>query len=237
MKSLLLLALLAAQTPADVVVADPVSVVVDGGVVEAAPPGPTVVVDEGVIVKRAELQPGDTVIIGDAFKDVVGIISNWRAATALSLAAAIIALLMRLSKLGALYTFLEVRGWSWARPWLAALLGGLGAVVTVLTAGVRDVGGLVSAFISGVLAGFTAGGGYDAGRLVSPVERSKKRVTTETIEAGNKALADKVVLNAKLADEETAPVRAAVNAAKNLPTHKAAEALAALLRSPPKAAK
>lgn len=230
MKSLFLAAALltlAAPLHADTPPAES-SVVFEGAAVDVGTP---VVVDDSAVVTRASLPEGDVVVIKDSLADIVNILTNWRAVSGLALAAALIALLMRLSKLGILYTFLESKGLSWIRPVLAALLGGAGAVVTSLTEGVRSLPLLVIAFVGGVMAGLSAIGGYDLFRLASPVERSKKRVDAATIATSNAVLAEKVVENAKLSREETAPVRAAVAAAEKLPAHKANVALANLLNT------
>lgn len=200
--------------------------------IEAAPKGAVIVADDVQII-AAQLDAGDTVIVTDAFRDLVQIITNWRAVGSLAAVALLLGLLLRLTKLGALYRFFDSKGIAWARPVFAAVLGGAGAVVTAIAGGVKDIPGLLVAFASGAFAGFSAVGGYSTLRLASPVERDKKRVTSASLDVLNAAAEENLVAATVAASAATGPVRAAVAASENLPAHKRAEALAVLLNKAP----
>lgn len=223
MKIFLLLAVLAAQSPPLDAgpPADPTSHVIVGNDIHVTAPLPaSAQAAPDVVLAALDAPPApvdDIAIVADGFREMIKAITNWKSAGALAIAAAIIALLMRLSKLGVLYRLLEARGWSWARPWIAGLLGGTGAALTAFGSGVHDFPSLVSAFVSGVLAGFTAGGGYDAGRLVFAAERNKKRVDVGALNKLTEIAA------------ESREKQHVIEASRNLSPSKRAEVLAATL--------
>lgn len=226
MKIFLLLAVLAAQTPPPLDAGPPEhsTVIVGNDIHVTAPlPAPAQAAPDAVLAALdAPPAPVDDIaIVADGFREMIKAITNWKSAGALAIAAAIIALLMRLSKLGVLYRLLEARGWSWARPWIAGLLGGTGAALTAFGSGVHDLPSLVSAFVSGVLAGFTAGGGYDAGRLVFAAERNKKRVDVGALNKLTEIVA------------ESREKQHVIEASRNLSPSKRAEVLAATLGKHP----
>lgn len=201
--------------------------------VEAAPKGSVIIADDVTIV-AAPLDPGDTVIVKDAVADIIDIVTNGRAVGGFALAAAILGVLFGLTKLGALRRLFEARGITWARPALAAIVGGLGALFTALANGVRDPPGLIFAFGAGVFAAFGAVGAVaTVTPIVSPVDRTKVRVTSASLDVLNAAAEEKFVAATVAADAATGPVRAAVAASENLPAHKRAEALAGLLNKAP----
>jgi len=222
-KIFLLLAVLAAQTPPPLDAGPPEStstVIVGNDIHVTAPLPASAPVAPDAVLAALDAPPApvdDVAIVADGFREMIKAITNWKSAGALAIAAAIIALLMRLSKLGVLYRLLEARGWTWARPWIAGLLGGAGAALTAFGSGVHDFPSLVSAFVSGVLAGFTAGGGYDAGRLVFAAERNKKRVDVDALNKLTEIAA------------ESREKQHVIESARDLPPHKRAEVLAATL--------
>lgn len=221
---ILLLAALLAQTP---------SPVVDVSAIEDASVPHDVIVGDAIVIEHAPvaLAPGDVALIKDTVTNLVAVVSNIKNASGLGIAAAVLAALFALLKLGVLRSFISKHNLSWVMPWATAIVGGLVTAVGAATAGTRDVGMLLSAFISGALAGFTASGMYDAARTLSALERSKKRVSLADIDTANVALASQVRAIAHAAVEASGPVTSAVDAAAAKPAKTQLSELAALLRS------
>lgn len=218
MHTLLLLALLAGQQASDVVVD------VDKTVITGAD---AVVVDTPL---AEVVPPTDQEILSGTVGDVVKVATNWKALGGLGAAALIIAILIRLSKLGALARLLEQRNAAWLRPVLSVVLGGLGCVVTAIQQGTRDVGGVVAAFLAGGVAGLVGIGGYELARLSSPAERARLRTNGEDLYEATQALEDRVMAAAKATGDDVGTIRSQVAAATKLPNNKRVETLAKLSR-------
>lgn len=225
MKTLLLLAALASQlspTPAPAPAPD---------VAELAPEAPSAATAPPVA------PPNDSIVIGDSVNDVMKIAANWKSLGALGIAALVLTILIRLSKMGALAKLIESRNIAWLRPVLSVLLGGAGAVVTGLQQGTRDLGGLAAAFVAGAVAGLVGIGGYELARLSSPVERARKRVDEEALDHAADALEERALRAEHEAERDVGVVRSKVAAARALPSAKRVEALAALAAPKEKPAK
>lgn len=65
-------------------------------------------------------------------------------------------------RLPGINAWLAARGWKRHKPWIAAVLGGIGAVVALAISGVTDPSTLVNAAVAGVVAGLGATGAHQA---------------------------------------------------------------------------
>lgn len=201
---------------------------------DPSPPTSSFVGDDVLITAAAPapaIDAGDQVIVHDVLDTVVAFITNPVAVGALSIAALIIALLVKLSKLGALARLLERTGKTWIRPLVAAVLGGAGAVVTALSQGVRSPIPLLIAFAAGVYAGFSSSGSVDALRLIFPDQRTKKRVDEGALGEAGAALEDAVVAARVDAGAKVQAARDSIAHTATLPEAKRVEALAAALKA------
>lgn len=191
---------------------------------DTGPPDAAVVVADATA--PAILAPGDDVILKEVVGDVVKVITDPAPVSALVIVALLIAILVKLTKLGAVARLLEGSGKAWLRPLIAAALGGAGALVTALTAGTRDAVGLVAAFVAGAWAGFSAAGSVDAARVAFfPATRKKESADGAALEVAA------IELERRLTDAPvTLDIERQVEDARRLPVGQRVDALAALLR-------
>jgi hypothetical protein len=201
---------------------------------DPAPPATSIVADDVVITASpAFIDAGDQLIVKDVLGDIVDLITNPRAVGGLALAAAIIALLIKLSKLGALARLLERTGKTWIRPLIAVVLGGAGGLVTALAGGTRDAIGLVAAFVAGAYAGFSASGSVDVLRVaLFPDARAKRSADSGALTVVADAAERTALVELAAAGKGITDARAAVAETVGLPPGRRVEALAGLLRSP-----
>ncbi len=212
---LLLLAVLLAQPPAP-------------GELHAAQPDVIVVDEDGNA-------PGGDAVITDDFRgvapaigQVIDVASNYKAVGGLGLAAALIALLVGLSKMGIVGRLLEARKWGWLRPLIGIALGGAAAAVTAAQQGQP----VIPALIGGMLAGLTGSGLHELLRLGSASERDRQRVAGAGIDEAIPALEDRVVAVAARAGVAVGVMDAKLAEAAKLAAPKRLERLAALAKDP-----
>ena len=121
--------------------------------------------------------------IQEIVNNVVDIITNWKAIGALSVAAGLILLTVKVfTKVGFVRQILEAQGLTWVRPLVASVGGGVGAMLLALSAGHLSALPLISAFISGAFAGFAGTGARENARLVTKDAREKQRVHVTSLE-------------------------------------------------------
>lgn len=199
---------------------EPSPSVIDAG--EVIVPGNAEPADAPVVVPGIDKHDGK--ILGDSLNEVMNVATNYKALGALGTIAAILALLIALTKLRIVSAFLEVKQLMWLRPVLAVVLGGAGGGVAAAAEGQPVFAGI----ISGVLAAFTGVGGYEFIRLASPKERDKVRTSRADIEAGAAALGEKAAAAQATANFSIAAVDEKIAAANKLPHSKRLGALADL---------
>lgn len=199
---------------------DPSPSVIDAG--EVIVPGKAEPADAPVVVPGIDAHDGK--ILGDSLHEVMEIATNYKALGALGVIAAILTLLIALTKLRIVAAFLEVKQLMWLRPVLAVVLGGAGGGVAAAAEGQPIIAGI----ISGVFAAFTGVGGYEVVRLAKKSERNKVRTSRVGIDAGAQALVEKAANAQAMADSSVAAVDEKVAAAQKLPHSKRLEALAKL---------
>jgi len=158
---ILLLALVLSQSATD-----------DVHVPEAADASSSAAVIVGTDPNGGAVISDDFTGVGEAALEVIDVASNYKAVGGLALAAALITLMVRLSKLGVIGRLLKAHRWGWLRPLLSCVLGGGTVSLAALQAG-QPMG---PALIAGVLAGLTGVGGHELLRLFSKHEREAQRM-------------------------------------------------------------
>lgn len=168
----------------------------------------------------------------DLVKSVVKIASDWKAGGALAGVAAVLALLLQVSKMNLFRKLLDDKGREWMRPVGLTLLSAAGGVVTALQAGAPKG----AAALAGAMAGLSGVGARELFKHLSADERSRVRVDIDAVSQAADILQKQ--LEATAATQGPAAVAAlAVKTAamKNLPVRGRLEALSDLA-VPPKAA-
>ena len=188
----------------------------------------SVTADAGPEVSAPEVAPTPSELVSGVLK----VASDYKAGGALAAAAALLALLMQVTKVPVLRKLLDDKGREWVRPIIIVLIGGGTGAVSALQSG-ASVGASV---VAGVMAGISGVGMREVMRHLSSDERDRVRVGLDAVTEACLALEKQLKANASPSGPEAvAAAEKQIAGLSVLPARSRLEGLSALL-NPPKPA-
>lgn len=161
----------------------------------------------------------------DMVASVVKVAADWKAGGALAGVAALLALLLQISKMDLFRKLLDDKGRDWMRPLGLTLLATAGGLVSALQAGAP----LGAAALAGAMAGLSGIGGRELLKHLSPAERSRVRVGVDAVAQAADVLQAQLETNAAAqGPEAVAALAPKLAAMKTLPIRTRLEGLTAL---------